>query len=76
MLKQVRNYWNLRIFSSLKHGTVSRVNNLYRYIPGLSLNIAGLVDSLSRGPDQIQMYPDRDAIPQLFTAPDVLLRLF
>ena len=34
-----------------------------------------LVDSWSRGPDQIQMYPDRDTIPQLLHAPDVLLRL-
>ena len=34
-----------------------------------------LVDSWSRGPDQIQMYPDRNTIPQLLPAPDVLLRL-
>ena len=34
-----------------------------------------LVDSWSRGPDQIQMYPDRDTIPQLLPAPDALLRL-
>ena len=34
-----------------------------------------LVASLSRGPDQIQMYPDGDTIPQLLPAPDVLLRL-
>ena len=34
-----------------------------------------LVDSWSRGPDQIQMYPDQDTIPQLLPAPNVLLRL-
>ena len=34
-----------------------------------------LVDSWSRVPDQIQIYPDRDTIPQLLPAPDVLLPL-
>lgn len=33
------------------------------------------VDSWSCAHDQIQMYPDRDTIPQLLPAPDVLLRL-
>ena len=41
----------------------------------LTKRALSLVDSLSRGPDQIQMYPDRDTIPQLLPAPDVLLRL-
>ena len=34
-----------------------------------------LVDSWSRAPDQVQMYPDRDTIPQLLPAQDVLRRL-
>ena len=34
-----------------------------------------LVGSWSRAPDQIQMHPDQDTIPQLLPAPDVLLRL-
>ena len=34
-----------------------------------------LVDSWSCAPDQIQKYPDRDTIPQLMPAPDVLLLL-
>ena len=34
-----------------------------------------LVDSWLRAPDQIQVYPDRETIPELLPAPDVLLRL-
>ena len=34
-----------------------------------------LDDSWSRAPDQIQMYPDRDTMPQLLPAPAVLLWL-
>ena len=52
------------------------VNNGDCYIPRLSLNKRStVVDSWSHGPDQIQMYPNRDTILQLLPAPDVLLRL-
>ena len=53
----------------------SRIN-AYCYIPRLLDNkTSTVIDSLMRGPDQIQMYPDQDTIPQLLPALDVLLRL-
>ena len=45
-------------------------NHLTKPIPRLSLNKRALwlVDSWSRAPDQIQMYPNRDTIAQLLPA--------
>ena len=63
----------------VEESSVVAENKRDYYIPSLSLNktstVIGWFLHWSHAPYQIQMYPDRDTIPQLLPAPDVLLRL-